>query len=68
MIGSIKEKDVISAVLQHLNFDGFRRIDGKFSWKGEEWIFVAYQVNQPVQLVRIDIRKKAKKDKPSKEL
>lgn len=51
-------KDLVSAVLQFLIHDGFKRLDGAFIWKEETWRYSAYKVSQPVELVRIDIRKK----------
>ena len=51
---------LLPAILQLLIHDGFKRLDGLFIWEEEKWKYSAYKVNQPIELIRIDIRKKAK--------
>lgn len=59
-------KDLISGAMQLLINDGLKRFDTEFSWKGEIWKFSAYKISAPVNLIRIDLRKKESPKKPLK--
>ena len=68
MAGNLDDpQEIISAILELLNPNGeknlivkLKRLDGEFHYKGTVWKYSAYKVNQPVELIRIDIRKKDK--------
>lgn len=57
---NLEPREIVPAVFQYLKFEGFQRIDGHCVFKNEEYKFVAYKVNQPIPLIRIDIREKEK--------
>lgn len=58
-------KDLLFGALQLLTFDGLRRFDTEFEWKGDRWKFTAYKISKPLDLVRIDLRKLKKQTKTS---
>lgn len=58
--------DLIMGAMQLLTIDGLKRFDTEFKWKGEIWKFLAYKISKPVNLIRIDLRKKESQKKPSK--
>ncbi len=53
-----RTEDLLKGALQLLIHDGCRRFDSEFDWKGETWKFSAYKISEPVNLIRIDLRKK----------
>ena len=60
------EADLIMGAMQLLTIDGLKRFDTEFKWKGEIWRFSAYKISAPVNLIRIDLRKKERPKKPAK--
>lgn len=58
--------DLIPGTLQLLINNGLKRFDTEFEWKGETWKFSAYKISAPVNLIRIDLRKKESPKKSSK--
>jgi len=62
-----KSKDLLFGALQLLTFNGLRRFDTEFDWKGDRWKFTAYKISRPLDVVRIDLRKITKKPKPAAE-
>lgn len=53
-------KDIVPAALQLLIHDGFQRLDGEFTWKGDKWIYKIYKLNDVADTIRIDLRKALK--------
>ena len=50
-------KDIVPAALEFLSLAEFGRMDGKFIWKSDKWKYSIYKPNEPVGMIRIDLRK-----------
>ena len=61
-----RTEDLLKGALQLLLIDGLKRFDTEFPWKDEIWKFSAYKISAPVNLIRIDLRKKESPKKPNK--
>lgn len=61
-------KDLVRSILEDLSDKEIvrRRIDGEFEWNGKTWKYSAYKVNQPVEIIRIDIKGKGGRPKETK--
>ena len=47
---------LVAHALESVELRSVRRIEGSFSYKGRRWVYMAYRIGEPQNLIRIDLR------------